>query len=65
MGLNMKVIGKKINKKDMEQKLGQTELDMKDNIKMVKKKEKDNLNGLMDLNLLEIFPKMIFMVNLS
>ena len=46
MELNMRVIGLKINNMVMAEKCGPMELFMKDNMKMVKKKEKANLFGL-------------------
>jgi len=47
MELNMRVIGLKINNMVMAEKCGPMELFMKDNIKMVKKKERPNLFGVM------------------
>jgi hypothetical protein len=47
MELNMRVIGLKINNMVMAEKCGPMELFMKDNMKMVKKKEKANLFGVM------------------
>ena len=47
MELNMRVIGLKINNMVMVEKCGPMELFMKDNMKMVKKKERANLFGVM------------------
>jgi hypothetical protein len=47
MELNMKVIGKKINKMEQEKKVGLMVLLMKVIINKVKKVVKVNLNGLM------------------
>jgi hypothetical protein len=44
-----------INKKVLELKHGLMVQNTKDNMLMVKNKEKDNLNGMMDLNSLETF----------
>jgi len=47
MELNMRVIGLKINNMVMAEKCGPMEEFMKDNMKMVKKKERANLFGVM------------------
>ena len=47
MELNMRVIGLKINNMVMAEKCGPMEVFMKDNMKIVKKKEKANIFGVM------------------
>ena len=67
MELNMRVIGLKINNMVMAEKCGPMELFMKDNMKMVKKKERANLFGvmvpLMKENLVIIIYTVIFNIN--
>jgi len=67
MELNMRVIGLKINNMVMAEKCGPMEVFMRDNIKMVKKKEKANLFGvmvpLMKENLVIIIYTVIFDIN--
>ncbi len=67
MELNMRVIGLKINNMVMAEKCGPMELFMKDNMKMVKKKEKANLFGLivplMKENSVIIIYTVIFNIN--
>ena len=67
MELNMRVIGLKINNMVMAEKCGPMELFMKDNMKIVKKKEKANIFGvmvrLMKENLVIIIYTVIFNIN--
>ena len=51
MELNMKEIGKKINKMEQVRKVGLMELHMKVNINKVRKVVKVNLNGLMEVHM--------------
>jgi len=67
MELNMRVIGLKINNMVMAEKCGPMEVFMKDNMKIVKKKEKANIFGvmvrLMKDNLVIIIYTVIFNIN--
>jgi len=67
MELNMRVIGLKINNMVMAEKCGPMEVFMKDNMKIVKKKEKANLFGLivplMKENSVIIIYMVIFNIN--
>lgn len=54
MVLNMKEIGWMIYNMDLVLNLGQIQLDMKVNINMVKKKDRENIIGLMDQFISEI-----------
>lgn len=67
MELNMRVIGLKINNMVMAEKCGPMEVFMKDNMKIVKKKEKANIFGvmvrLMKENLVIIIYTVIFNIN--
>ena len=54
MVLNMREIGWMIYNMDLVLNLGQTQPDMKDNINMVKRKDMENIFGLMDQFILEI-----------
>ena len=59
--LNMSAIGLKINKMDLDNKLGPIKLFILDSIKMAKNMEKASLCGLTTVHMKEISFKTIFM----
>ena len=61
MELNIMEIGKMINRKDLDKKNGKMELFKKDNINLVKSKEKAHSFGAMTALMKEILIKIIFM----